>query len=158
MFSLDSPFYRTPANVRPSGAHSNNSLSQDQAAAYVARSYTLLWAAGVSRFYRHAWDNLRMGLLNCDGKTLKPSAGAYAQIEKWLVDARMQSCASTSDGTWMCNLVRNNRRRYIVWHESQAKSFQIPSSWYAKRVTDLTGGQRAAEGTVEIGAAPQLVE
>jgi len=53
--------------------------SQELAAAYVARSYILNWAAGIQRVYWYAWDNQAVGVRTTeqDGRTLTPAGRAY---------------------------------------------------------------------------------
>ena len=76
-------------------------LSEDEASAFVARTYVLNWAAGVQRVYWYSWDNKVMGLTEADGKTVKKPAQAYAEVRNWLLGARMTSCGPSGDGTWL---------------------------------------------------------
>jgi hypothetical protein len=92
-------------------------LSNDAASAFIARAYVLQWAAGVSRHFLYAWDNSAMGLVEADGKTVKPPAAAYAEIQRWLVGSVMDSCRSDNNGTWAAHIVRPDRSgAWIVWH------------------------------------------
>jgi len=96
-----------------------------------------------------------------DGKTLKPPAVAYAEIQKWLVDAEMKSCESDNQKTWVCVLERpNNYKGRIVWNPERTANFQIPNDWSIQQVRDLTGGQRriASSSSIEITTSPLLLE
>jgi hypothetical protein len=67
-------------------------FSDDVAAAFVARAYILNWAGGVDRFFWYAWDNqdwVSLHLTGPDSKTPTAAAKSYAQVESWLVGARM---------------------------------------------------------------------
>src|SRR5205823_13731730 len=98
-----------PSEVKPAPGKGFTSvaLSPDQASAYVARTYILAWAMDVSRLYWYSWDNGVMGFTEKDGKTVKSPAAAYAEVEKWLVGARMNSCASDASGTWTAEISRD---------------------------------------------------
>ena len=136
-------------------------LTMDEASAYVARSYILTWAAGVQRFYWYAWDNHVMGLTEVDGKTLKPPAIAYAEVQKWLIGARMTSCQSDLERTWTCALKRPNQySAWIVWNPEQKLTFQVPKDWKIQQVRDLTGAKRdfSSSKSLEINATPLLLE
>ena len=148
--------------VKPAPGRGFNSvvLSEDQAAAYVARTYVLAWASGVSRLYWYAWDNGVMGLVDRDGKTLKAPGIAYGQVENWLVGATMTSCGSDAAGIWTCAITRpGNYRAWIVWDPDRTVSFPVPALWKVNEIRDLSGGTRALgkAKTVEIGPSPLLL-
>lgn len=152
--------------VEPAPGHGFNSvvLSEDAAAAYVARAYILSWASGVSRLYWYAWDNWNMGLVDRDGKTLKAPAIAYGQVENWLVGATMTSCGSDAAGTWTCTITRpGGYRGWIMWNPTATRKlikFRIPVSWHVTRVRDLLGHVTplAPGATFEISIMPHLLE
>jgi|ERR1700674_46132 len=115
-------------------------LSPDEAASYLARSFVLSWASGVSRFYWYSWDNFNMGLVDHDGKTLKSPAIAYGEIQKWLIGARMDSCDTDANGTWTCAISRDGGYRgWIVWNPTRTLNLTPPGSWKVKQVRDLAG-------------------
>ena len=136
-------------------------LSEEQASAYVARTHILNWAEDIQRLYWYSWDNKVMGLTEADGKTVKKPARAYAEVRKWLLGTRMTSCASSAQGTWICQIVRENGYQgWIVWNPDLTLEFHIPAEWRARSVRDLRGGQRVAavDRPIEIGADPVLFE
>jgi len=153
----------TQTAVKPTPGQGFNSvvLSEESASAYLARSYVLSWAGGVSRFYWYSWDNKVMGLTEEDGKTTKPPAQAYREIENWLVGARMASCLPNEAMTWTCEIRRDNGYRgWVVWNPNRSMDFQIPSDWQARKVRSLSGTVQklAKDKSVQIGQAPVLIE
>jgi hypothetical protein len=151
---------KTPVIAAASGFKSKV-LNKDEAMAYIARSYILNWAVGVERFYWYAWDNGEMGLTEKDGKTVKMQATAYAEIQKWLVGAKMVKCASDDNGTWVCQLTRaGGYKSRIIWNPNRKVTFTLPVAWGVKQIRDLTGNKRTIKkGTapIEIGPTPLLV-
>jgi len=135
-------------------------LSEDEASGYLARSYIIQWAKGVERFYWYSWDNGRTGLIEVDRGTLKATAKAYGEVERWLIGARMAVC-DPDRGTWVCLLVRDGGYTgRIVWNPDRGGYFPIPPGWGVKRARDLAGGAQNLSGakTVEIGPKPILLE
>lgn len=138
-------------------------LPADEAAAFVARTYILAWAVGISRLYWYAWDNWNMGLVDRDGKTLKSPAIAYGQVENWLVGAMMKSCGSNAEGTWTCEISRPGYRGWILWNPTATRHlipFHIPVSWHVSRVRDLLGHVATVKpgATFEISIMPHLLD
>jgi hypothetical protein len=145
--------------VKPGEGDFNRVLSLNEASAYVARCYVINWALGISRFYFYSWDSEVGGLTEEDGKTLKPPANAYAEVERWLVGAQMTSCRCSHD-TWICGLLRPHYRGWIVWNPERSKPFSIPDTWPVHQSIDLSGGRRPTQpgSIVSIGPAPILLE
>lgn len=138
-------------------------LSPDEAASYLARSFVLSWASGVSRFYWYSWDNFNMGLVDHDGKTLKSPAIAYGELEKWLIGARMDSCDTDTNGTWTCTISRDGGYQgWIVWNPNTRRTFNfpIPPQWNVIRIRDLLGhmSNLAPGASVEVSLMPNLLE
>lgn len=138
--------------------------SDSLGAAYVARSYILNWAGGVSRFYWYAWDNLKymsLYMVEPDFKTLKPAAIAYQEVQKWLVGAKMNYCQSNSQETWTCQLTRDgDYKAYVVWNPNMQLNFEIPQYWQVTQLKDLEGSSRELQDlkSVEISPLPLLLE
>jgi hypothetical protein len=137
-------------------------LSESEAEAYVARAYILLWASGVDRFYYYSWDSGVMGLTEKDATTTKAPARAYATIENWLVGAKMLSCESNADGTWVSELSRQgNYHGWIVWNTTRTANFTPPASWRVKQARDLAGKTEPLQPgslSIPIGPSPLLLE
>src|SRR5262249_21644220 len=134
-------------------------LDEREVPAYIARSYILGWAAGIARFYWYAWDNKEMGLTEADGRTVKQSARAYAEVYRWLVGARLDSCSRDNTGTWTCALVREGGPAgWILWNPDKTMSMPLPESWGTRRARDLHGGARGVGRAVDVGPLPILLE
>jgi hypothetical protein len=135
--------------------------SDELAAAYVARTYAVSWAAGVSRVYWYAWDNHKWASLQTtqsDSQTLTPAGQADGVIQQWLSGRRMDWCKSDDGGTWSCQLDRNGTKEGIVWNVKDNKTFSIPSSWHATTMTPLLGQPTQVSGSkVQIGPSPVLL-
>lgn len=152
---------KIPSEGSEKSGRKEGGLGEEEAAAYVARAYIVNWASGVDRYYFYAWDNKEMGLVEPDGKTLKPAAVAYKAISDWMVGATMKSCRSTKEGTWICELVRDNGYLgWILWHPSRKGSYPYSKSWKIVQARKLDGTRRdmTSANAVEIGPAPVLVE
>lgn len=136
--------------------------STDLAAAYVARSYLLLLASGIKRFYWYAWDNhgwVSLEMTESDNVTLKPAARAYATVEQWLVGAMMRSCNSDAAGNWICELDRNGQRQWIVWNSQRPSRFPVNADWHLTRSIALLGPDHKVDGSeIQIGPMPMLLE
>ena len=136
--------------------------SQGLAAAYVARSYILNWAAGVSRFYWYCWDNHNWTSLEVtmpDNATLRPAGQAYATIQQWLVGASMPKCLTSENNNWICEVKRDNSLQFIVWNSVGDRSFRLSKNWHVTKVTQLTGAVSAISGdSISIGVQPVLVQ
>ena len=126
--------------------------------AYLARAYVLNWADGVSRFYWYAWDNqgARVRMTEDDEATITPTAHAYAELQKWMVGARMDSVRQDG-GTWVCQLSRDGATSWIVWNADHNANFDRPKD--IDTVRKLSGDRTAITGSrIEIGATPVLLE
>jgi hypothetical protein len=152
----DKPLWNTEA-----GWLGSDSLSPDLGAAYVARAYILNWAAGVSRFYWFAWENhhgTQIELTEHDNTTLTRAGIAFATTQEWLTGAVMTRCASSVEGTWICDLEKNNSRFHIVWNTEGTAIFPLPDGWHASYVNHLSGGKTAIQGrSIVLGVQPVLI-
>jgi Glycosyl hydrolases family 39 len=148
------------SEVRPRSSSFSKVLTLEEASAYVARCYVLNWAMGISRFYFYSWDSEVGGLTEADGRTLKPPATAYAEIENWLVGARMLSCLADQNDTWSCELSRPGYRGWVVWNPRRTMKFRIPESWPVSRRKNLSGERLplGSDPLISIGPTPILLE
>lgn len=142
----------------------NKVFSPDEAASYVARSYLLMWAAGIDRQYWYAWDNhtaVSLRLTQQDSITITPAGRAFAEVQKWMLGADLNSCAANSDGTWICALTRTGGyRAWAIWNPKFATEFSPPADWNVTHVRNLDGTNSAlAPGSsVAIDGSPRLIE
>ena len=137
--------------------------SDDLAAAYVARSYILNWAGGVSRFYWYDWDynpTMSLHMTQEDSTTLKPAAISYQKVQQWLVGSQMRECRLNSRKIWICQLTRErDYRGWILWNPDGESSFHVPSHWNIDRIRDLAGNERMMPGNrIKVGPSPLLLE
>ncbi|HTU42210.1 MAG TPA: glycosyl hydrolase [Candidatus Aquilonibacter sp.] len=134
-----------------------------QAPGWAARAYILNWAAGVERFYWYAWDDDggdSVPFTEEDETTITGSARAYAEIQKWLVGATMQSCERDANGTWVSQLTRESgRSAWILWNEDHSSKFDVPKAWHVERETRLSGEQSAwSSSQVDLSELPIMLE
>jgi hypothetical protein len=134
-----------------------------EAAAYVARSYILNWAAGVERFYWFGWDSGRgvaIKLTQADHTTLTSAGVAYGELQKWLGGSQMTSCTEDQQNTWTCELRRDRGYRgWIVWNPQKELMFSVPEDWEIEGVRDLMGDQdTGSKDSVKISPTPILLE
>lgn len=133
-----------------------------QAPGWAARAYILNWAAGVQRFYWYAWDDDggdSIPFTEPDESTATISAHAFAQVQKWLIGSRIDSCASDENGTWVCKLTReSNTPFWILWNEDHALKFDTPKSWQIQTCTRLSGESSACPARpIDVGEIPVML-
>lgn len=133
-----------------------------QAPGWAARAYILNWAAGVQRFYWYAWDDDggdSIPFTEEDQSTPTISAHAYAEVQKWLIGWRMESCDRQSDATWVCKLSRApSRSAWILWNENHKVRFDVPKSWPVQTLTKISGDQSPwSGGAVDVSELPVLL-
>ena len=134
--------------------------SEDLAAAYLARSYILNWAAGVQRLYWYAWDNraVQVATTQQDNRTLTPAGRAYGTVYQWLVGSRMEGCQQDANHTFVCQLNRDGAPQWIVWNPDGAHTFDIPASWHVASVIPLLDKSHPlASALTNIGPSPVLL-
>jgi hypothetical protein len=135
--------------------------SDELGAAYLARTFVVNRAEGVSRFYWYAWDNhnwVSLQTTGADSKTPTPAGRAYGVIQGWLVGAQVGVCSENSDHTIACDLARAGEKQWIIWNTVGTGTFPLPLAWGAKSVTPLLGDPHAIEGSsLEVSQSPELV-
>jgi hypothetical protein len=142
----------------PKGVHA---LSQDQAAAAVARSFILAWASGVTRFYWYAWAEPQYALVDDMGATDKPATVAFRVIAQWLQGTKYVSLTRSSDGLWVLSSTqRNGHPSWIVWSSSQQDiKFSVSPSMHPTRVFKLDGTETTLESREILATQlPMLLE
>jgi hypothetical protein len=134
-----------------------------QAPGFAARAYILNWAAGVKRFYWYAWDDDggdSVPFTEEDEATTTISAHAYAEVQKWLIGARMDSCERDDSGSWVCKVTRESSGSgWILWNEDHSSKFDVPKSWQIQNCAKLSGERSpCGAGSVDVGEIPILLE
>ncbi|HEV2281550.1 MAG TPA: hypothetical protein VGX75_04065 [bacterium] len=134
-------------------------LTDVEAAGVVARSYLLSWAAGVARLYWYTWGDQAMALNEYDGRTPKLAATAYAVAQRWLIGARVTSCASDAAGTWVCELARTGGPARVLWNPGRTVEYTVPGAWDVRRIETVAGTASApAAASLTVGPSPVLLE
>jgi hypothetical protein len=134
-----------------------------EASAYVARSYLLTWAAGVSRFYWYAWDNRDWCTLylTTNDNHANLNADAYATVESWMVGNKLDLCSNDANHTWTCHLSGEAGDMYIFWNPDHQRSYRLPGNVNKGRewqLVDLYGKvSPAGEGTLIADQQPRLL-
>jgi hypothetical protein len=134
--------------------------SEDLAAAYLARSYVLNWAAGVQRLYWYAWDNhgVQVATTQPDNRTLTPAGRAYRTVYQWLAGAQMTSCQQDANHTFICQLNRDSSSQWIVWNPDGTHAFNIPTAWHIASLTPLLAEPYTLKSSLTtIGPSPVLL-
>ena len=69
-------------------------VPQEQAAAWVARTYIDCLALGIDRVFWYSWNDHILGVDQIDPQTneILPSGQAYLTVQDWLVGARWEGC------------------------------------------------------------------
>ena len=137
--------------------------SEREKSAYVARAYVLDWAAGVRRFYWYAWDNQELSIpfTESDDAHARPAALAYAEVQRWIVGARMRSCVQDRQGTWISELsTPSGHRAWILWNPGSRVEFDLPKEWRVRSLRQLDQEKRNLDGAakVDIDFSPVLLE
>lgn len=139
-------------------------LSDDLGAAYLARTYLLNWAGGVSRFYFYAWDNhttTNIELTAADDATLTTAGVAYRELAGWLLGARLTDLSVDESGVWIVAFDQaTGDRAHIVWRTSTTVTFDPPAAWNVKSTRTLSGARRSLAGRTQlaVGFSPLLLE
>jgi len=137
--------------------------SEQHMAAFVARTFLLHWAAGITHVAWYAWDNQDWSSLRftrSDKATPTRAGIAFAQMQQWAATLNAVRCTVDFADTWVCQLTQfDGTTRYAVWNPHESFSFSIPSSWRVTTV-ERVGGETSPinnNGTIEIGISPVLL-
>lgn len=138
-------------------------ISDNLAAAYVARSYLLNWARQVEHYYFYAWDNYGMDvqLTSPNSTTLTPAGIAFQEIAHWMIGKSMTKIVTETNNTWTITLKdKKDRATYIIWNPLRNTEFTLPSSWDVRRLRKLDGKIQAiaSKKHIIINYSPILIE
>jgi hypothetical protein len=134
------------------------------AVGYVARTYLLMAAGGVSRSYWYGWDQrgfTGLYLTGADQITATPAGTAYGVTYKWLVGARMLGCTKTTSGAfaggYTCTLKRGNANVRVLWHPDRSRTVKVPVGFRSMQTLD--GSKKAVRSgqAFTVGTAPVLI-
>jgi hypothetical protein len=134
------PTVKFPPGTRP--------LAQDEAAAAVARSLILAWAAGVTRTYWYAWGEPQFALVDDMGATDKQATVAFRVITEWLQGSSYLSLKGSSNGLWVLSLAQpNGQHSWILWSSGQDLSFKAGPEIQATQISKLDGSSTPLSGS-----------
>lgn len=146
-------------NSQPAPSYMGRSIGPELAAAYLARTYILGWAAGLDRIFWYAWRHGYMGLTEFNGDAKAPGI-AYATIQHWLVGARIISCDRNKGGSWLCKLdLADGASEFISWTESASAQLAIVPDWQIRsyRTLDGRGHDVGSQTSITISNSPILL-
>jgi hypothetical protein len=142
------------SEARHALAPSPSSIDENQAAEYVPRVLVLAAAAGISRFYFYAWEDL----ISPDG-SLNLAGRAMATSVRWLRGTRVHDCATEDDIVWSCRLSRDGRAAWLVWNVRGDSNFEIPANWPVHSYESADGSAGDIPGaTATVGRLPMLLK
>jgi len=136
--------------------------SQQEEAAFTARTMILQAAQGINVIVWFAWDDrgpwVHISFVGPDFQTPTPAAIAFNQVQAWLLNSAI-ACSNSPDGTWQCQVTGpTGTQSYIVWNRSTSSTFSIPSNWQVKSLKDLAGNTQSISGsTMTITTSPVLL-
>jgi hypothetical protein len=146
-------------NPQPAPSYMGRGIEPELAAAYLARTYILGWAAGLDRIFWYAWRHGYMGLTEFSGGAKAPGI-AYATIQHWLVGARLVSCDRNNGGNWLCQLkLADGASEFISWTESKSAQLDIIPDWQIRsyRTLDGRGHDIGGRTSITISDSPILL-
>jgi hypothetical protein len=137
-------------NPQPAPSWMGRPLEPELAAAYVARTYILGWAAGLDRIFWYCWRHGYMGLTQFNGDAKAPAV-AYATTERWLVGAQLISCDRNNAGSWLCQLRgADGGSEFIAWTERKSAQLDIVPGWQIHSYKTLDGREHELRNPTSI--------
>ena len=134
--------------------------SEQEAAAYLIRTFILNWLLGIQRCYWYAWDNHNwstLELTSAPGHRPTAAGSAYGVVHRWMLGSRVESCRRQPTGVWICQLERGGHRNWLVWSEISPRPFDIPRSWQIHTITNWQGAVQPMAPQVTADAAPIFI-
>jgi hypothetical protein len=146
------PLWNTESGVSNDGTP--NTGLQVGPAAQLSRQLVLGACLGLQRFEYYAWDNGDLGLFDPVTLRLRQQASTFAQVEKWLVGASVESC-EIGPTLSRCVINRQNGRYTMLWASSAATLGDVGGFQHAE---DSFGSSLSLPpASLPLGAAPILV-
>jgi hypothetical protein len=146
-------------NTESGWAEPKRFSSEEEAAAYLMRTYFLNWLLGVQRCYWYAWDNHNWSTLELTARTgeITDAGRAYGIVRQWMLGATLRGCNRGASGLWTCRLNRARTTTMVLWSENGTQTFSIPSSWQTQRMLSWRGESTRPAATIIVGPAPVAV-
>ncbi|HVU08558.1 MAG TPA: hypothetical protein VHG89_08470 [Verrucomicrobiae bacterium] len=157
------PIFCTEGDWGSEGSGANQPTTND-AVAFLARHYLLMWSLGVSSYAWYDWENnngyWQWGELWDPTYGLGAAGIAYQQLYYWMVGAKMSQPATNQGSVYTCGFTRpGGYQALAVWNTNRTStsSFTVPNGYVQYR--DLVGNLYSISGTtVTIGIEPILLE
>jgi hypothetical protein len=161
------PLWNTETGVEvwPEGKQTPARISDypqaENAGALIAQELILGAAAGLDRFFYYAWDNDFYGMVIRTGDRL-PGYAAMANVQHWLIDARLNGCAERQGGVSVCAGEQGGERFWLVWADRDGtRKLALPAGTTASLVEPLystapvpTFEQQRDTISIALGRAP----
>jgi len=141
------------------GVETHGPLGETGAAERMAQFLLLGAAAGLERFDYYAWDNSRSGMIDAQGQG-RPRLAAFAQVQGWLIGARLASAERLAGGIMQIRAQRESERFVFAWAERDTTAvIPVPRGWRVAAIERLfdvpTSSPAGGGGTgLALSAAP----
>jgi hypothetical protein len=156
------PILATEGDWGTEGSGANQPTTND-AVAFFAREYLLLWSLGVSTYTWYDWENnngyWQYGEMWDETYGLGAAGIAYQQLYYWMVGAKMTQPYAVSGSVFTVGFTRpGGYQALAVWNTNRASTstFTVPSGYVQYR--DLAGNLNNLTNSVTIGIEPILLE
>jgi hypothetical protein len=139
-----------------------NFASEQEMAGFVARTFLLHWAAGITRVAWYAWDDHNWASLRfteTDGVTPTSAGRAFQTMQQWATGVTAVTCSHDFVQTFTCQLNQTDGSvRYAVWNRDQPLNVDVPANWQVSRAVRLNGDPATITNrTIDIGTSPVLL-
>ena len=156
---VDKPIWDTEINYGAGvGGAAPRRYSGSASASYVARTYLLQAANGVSRAYWYGWDASGvLGITLTRNGRATEAGTAYLTVQKWMVGSRVYGCAQDRLGTYTCTLRFPGSWGRVMWNPHKAFGVRAPAGTVS--VSALDGTFRSARrcSRVQVSSLPILI-
>lgn len=156
---VDKPIWDTEINYGAGvGGAAPRHYSGSASASYVARTYLLHAANGVSRAYWYGWDASGVLGITLTRNGLVTEAGtAYVTVQKWMVGSRVYGCSQDRLGTYTCTLRFPGSWGRVMWNPHRAFGVRAPAGTVS--VSSLDGTYRSARrgSRVQVSSLPVMI-
>ncbi|RZS82783.1 glycosyl hydrolase family 39 [Motilibacter rhizosphaerae] len=133
-------------------------FSSASGAAYVARTYLLSAANGVSRVYWYGWDTSGpLSISLSKGGEATVAGEAYRTVEDWMVGAKGYGCTRDRAGTYTCLLRYPGSWGKVVWNPGRAFGMRAPAGTVSVNALDGTWRSARRGSRVQVSGVPVMI-
>jgi polysaccharide biosynthesis protein PslG len=157
----DKPIWDTEINYGLQGGVPTPPAPREQQEANVATTYLLNAADGVARVFWYSWDLHTIAntdLVQKDDVTPTPAGAAFAEVSRWMVGSRVDSCGAAPGGVWACALQTPRGPAQVYW---ASKGSGTVTAAFDARTAETLGqtpvGLPLGGTTLQVGTLPVLV-